>query len=167
MYETEIYNASRKHLVPEAWIKATIQTESSWRPRAYRAEPQINDASYGLMQLLMRTARGLGFSGTEEQLYDPATNIDLGTKLLGQWRAKVGDDYRRVYSAYNSGSPDKWQTSTQVAQHVANALKNLQTYVATEVARLTGDTVQAAEKNPALFGLVVFLVLWSWTGKRS
>jgi soluble lytic murein transglycosylase-like protein len=104
------------------WIKAVIGVESSYNPRAYRAEPRINDASYGLMQLLYRTAVGLGYAGEPEGLFDPGINIDLGSKFLGQLRARHGDNFAAVYSAYNSGSATKYQTSTQVAEHVKNAL---------------------------------------------
>lgn len=111
--------------VPESWIRAIIQTESGGDAYAYRAEPQISDASYGLMQLLYSTARGLGYSGQPDGLYDPETNVYYGTKLLSQLRGKYGADPSRVYSAYNSGSPDKYRTSSQVAANVNRFIVNL------------------------------------------
>lgn len=111
--------------VPAAWINAVILTESSGNANAYRAEPQIRDASYGLMQLLERTAKGLGYAGTPDGLYDPQTNIHYGVKLLAQLRARNGDDFARVYSAYNSGDPNKYKVSSQVAKNVNRALQNL------------------------------------------
>ncbi len=126
MFDASIRRASLLYDVPEAWIRAVIQTESSFDPNAYRAEPQINDASYGLMQLLERTARGLGFIGPVSDLYDPDINIDLGTMLLADLRARYGDDFRRIYSAYNSGRPDLYLTSSQVASNVARAMAALE-----------------------------------------
>lgn len=111
--------------VPVVWINAVILTESNGNPTAFRSEPKINDASYGLMQLLYSTAKALGYSGTSEGLYTPDVNIRLGAKLLGELRGRYGDDFARVYSAYNSGSPDKYKTNTQVAANVARALGNL------------------------------------------
>jgi soluble lytic murein transglycosylase-like protein len=132
MWETEITQASQRYGVPEEWIRAVIETESSWNPNAYRYEEKIKDASYGLMQILGRTAIGLGFEGdVYHDLYDPALNIDLGTMDLAQLIKSYGTDFRRVYSAYNSGNPDLWQTSTQVAANVARAAANLEKWTTT------------------------------------
>ena len=161
MFDTEIRDAALRYYVPESWIKAVIETESSWNPDAFRAEPRINDASYGLMQLLYRTAKGLGYTGTKDGLYDPATNIDLGTKLLGNLRQRLGDDFQRVYSAYNSGNPDLWTTSKEVAANVARAVQYLTKWVAAEAATLT-----ASPSSGPLAGLIVLVLLWSWAGKR-
>jgi soluble lytic murein transglycosylase-like protein len=91
-----------------ALVMGVMQAESSFNPRAYRAEPQINDASYGLMQVLYSTAKDRGFSGAPEGLYDPATNIALGMAQL-----KWSFDYLSTYigtpteiqwlSSYNAG----------------------------------------------------------------
>ncbi len=161
MFDSEIRESATRWNVPEPWIKAVIETESSWNPQAYREEMKINDASYGLMQLLYKTALGLGYTGTSSGLYDPATNINLGTKLLGQLRTQYGDDFRRVYSAYNSGNPDLWQRSTQVATNVARAVTNLTKWVSSEVAQFT-----AAPESGPMVGLLVVMLLFFWTGKK-
>lgn len=111
--------------VPALLIQAVILTESSGRADAYRAEPRIHDASYGLMQLLYGTAKGLGYTGTPEGLYDPQTNIHYGTKLLAQLRARYGDNPAAIYSAYNSGSGSSYLTNPDVAAHVNNFLNYL------------------------------------------
>jgi len=149
-------------MVPESWISAVIETESSWNPGAYRAEPQINDGSYGLMQILVKTARGLGYTGDPDGLWDPATNIDLGTKLLNELRGRYGEDFRRVYSAYNSGKPDLWQTSTQVGANVKRAVDNLTKWVSAGVSEFA-----ASPASGPLVGLLILIFLWSWTGKRK
>lgn len=151
-----------KYSVPFDWIKAVMMTESSGNPMAFRDEPAIGDASYGLMQLLYRTARNLGYTGEAVGLYDPMINLDLGTKLLAQLRRAYGDDFQAVYSAYNSGSPTKYQTSTQVAAHVANATSWLD-----KVRETLGDIAGAitGEDSSVVFlliaaGVAAYLIFW-------
>lgn len=126
-YASIVSSASARYGVPASWINAVIMTESSGQQYAYRDEPQIHDGSYGLMQLLERTARGLGFNGDTDELFDPVVNIDLGTRLLSDLRSRYVT-FERVYSAYNSGSPDRYQTSTQVAANVQRATSWLEKF---------------------------------------
>lgn len=101
-YNVIIQNAAIRYNVPYSLVKAVIAAESGFNARAIREEPQISDASRGLMQVLEKTARALGFSGSEETLFDPYTNINLGTKLLARERART-DDWDSAISAYNGG----------------------------------------------------------------
>jgi soluble lytic murein transglycosylase-like protein len=157
-FQTSISTYARQFVVPEAWIKAVILQESSGNPKAYRAEPRINDASYGLMQLLYRTAKGLGYTGAAEGLYDPDLNIQLGTKLLGQLRRQYGDNFERVYSAYNSGSPDKYLTSSQVADHVGKAVAWLTRVIEAEPLVATSGAIGV---------LILLILLWHWRGGKK
>ena len=127
MYESFISDAAFLYNVPQPWIQAVIQVESNWNPAAYN--PNDPTGAWGLMQILYRTAQALGYTGTQEGLFDPRTNIDLGAKLLGQLRIQYGNDFRRIYSAYNSGDPDKWQWSEEVYSHVMRALDALQEFM--------------------------------------
>jgi MYXO-CTERM domain-containing protein len=81
------------------------------------------------MQLLYSTAQGLGFSGPPENLYDPDVNIFFGTKLLRQLIDRYGENLQRVYSAYNSGRPDLYLTSSQVGRNVQRLLANLERFL--------------------------------------
>ena len=91
--------AQRWNLQP-ALVKAVIEVESSWNPKARRyerkrdekrgngkddGEREIN-ASWGLMQLMSYTAVALGFPETWpfSLLYAPEINLYLGCKLLSQ-----------------------------------------------------------------------------------
>lgn len=65
-----------------ALVMGLMQAESSFDPSAYRFEAALNDASYGLMQVLYSTARDRGYSGAPEGLYDPMTNIRIGMRQL-------------------------------------------------------------------------------------
>jgi len=96
-------------------VKAVIATESGFNSQAYRREaasaslpptpdfPQGGDASYGLMQLLVRTARGLGYNGTMDGLFNPTTNIDLGVKLMANNLRRSNGSVADSVSAYNGG----------------------------------------------------------------
>lgn len=98
-----ILQAAAQYVVDPALIKAVITKESTWNPTAYRAEPQLNppDASRGLMQILYRTAQGMGYRGTPDGLYDPTVNIDLGTRYLADQLNRFG--YPLGVAAYNAG----------------------------------------------------------------
>lgn len=111
-YDHLVRAASAFHLVPKPIIKAVIGAESAFNPKAYRAEPAINDASRGLMQLLEKTAASLGFNRDMEQLYDPLLNINLGAQLLAENYkhaaaahpdAAAGTLWEIALSAYNAG----------------------------------------------------------------
>lgn len=105
-YQTPIALASQKYGVPIELIMGHIKQESGFNPNAYRAEPQINDASYGMMQLLLKTAKGLDPNATLEKLYDANYNIDLGTRLIAQ-NLKKYPNVSDAIAAYNSGTPRK------------------------------------------------------------
>jgi len=102
-YDPFILDAAARYIVDPALIKAVITKESSWNPQAYRGEPQINDASRGLMQILFRTAQGMGYGGTPDGLFDPATNINFGSRYLADRLSVYG--YPSGVSAYNAGRP--------------------------------------------------------------
>jgi soluble lytic murein transglycosylase-like protein len=71
------------HRLPDLF--AFVQIESSFNPRAYRFEPRLHKASYGLMQLLYSTACQMGYNGGNfKDLYDPKTNLRYGMKYA-QW----------------------------------------------------------------------------------
>jgi hypothetical protein len=124
-YESIVFAASQRHITDPALIKAVISAESAWNPSALRAEPQINDASYGLMQILLGTARGMMPTATATDLLDPSTNVDLGTRYLAAQLNRFG--YPGALAAYNGGPGNvaKWQ----VGQHPQQA--NVDRYVAT------------------------------------
>lgn len=113
-YDEMIIAAAVNYDVPPPLIKAVIATESGFDPDAYReeklADGTVWDASYGLMQLLFRTAVSLGFPNDRAQylrLLEPQVNIDLGTKLLKQLIGRYGMNPPDIYAAYNSGAVRK------------------------------------------------------------
>lgn len=100
-------------------LKATIATESGFRPEAFRAEPRINDASRGLMQVLYQTAKWLGYAGDPEGLLDPVTSITYGARYLAWQLNRYGASPTRAtdaIAAYNAGTATKRPDGTYTNQ---------------------------------------------------
>ncbi len=85
--------------------KSIISVESAWIPVAIRQEPELGDASRGLMQILYATAKDMGYTGTPDGLFDPATNIRYGVRFLRYLISRWGSSLSDVISAYNGGHP--------------------------------------------------------------
>lgn len=104
--EPIIQEMARKYNVEPALVKATIKTESNWDVNASRFEVHKTDASWGLMQLLLSTARNvLGNQNlTTTQLIQPRVNIEAGTKLIAENLNRWGN-MKDAIAAYNAGSP--------------------------------------------------------------
>ncbi len=101
-----IEQMGKKYNIDPAWIKAHIKAESNWDVNASRFEAHKGDSSWGLMQLLLSTARQvLGKPNlTTTELIQPAVNIEAGTKFLSQLWKRFGN-MRDAIAAYNAGSP--------------------------------------------------------------
>lgn len=99
--------------VPVALVLAIIEAESGGAGYATRGEPQLGDASIGLMQVLYGTARASGYAGSVGEwnkttnsgtgLYDVATNLRYGIEYLSGLLDATGGDVERTISAYNAG----------------------------------------------------------------
>jgi len=107
-YKDLIYETSKKYNLDPQVIYATIMTESEGDPYAFRYEPDLQDASLCMGQILLSTARSLGFSGDPIEMYQPEVCIDL----IGKYHRNMLDTYGeltplQLATAYNSGSPWK------------------------------------------------------------
>lgn len=95
--------------IQTADVLAYCQLESSFNRFAFRDEPKIGDASYGLMQLLTRTAKDRGYTGDPTGLYDAETNIRYGILQLvwiSDYLARRGVSGRNpldIAASYNAG----------------------------------------------------------------
>lgn len=85
------------HGVPAALADAVIKVESRYNPRA------SNAGNYGLMQIRLQTARGLGYTGGAAGLLNPETNMRFGMKYLAQAYRMSGGDICRTVMRYQSG----------------------------------------------------------------
>jgi soluble lytic murein transglycosylase len=104
--------ASQDGLVPQAqqagidpsWAYGILRVESAWM-----SDAQSGADARGLMQLLPSTAAGLArryglpWSGGNS-LYDPAVNIELGTRYLAQMLTRFNGSLWLASAAYNAGA---------------------------------------------------------------
>lgn len=108
-WNAEVESASARFGVPSALVRAIIGAESAYVPSALRREVKINDASAGLMQILLGTARGEGYSGEMGDpaqltgLFNPGTNIYYGTSFLSAMYRRTSGNIPATISAYNGG----------------------------------------------------------------
>jgi soluble lytic murein transglycosylase-like protein len=66
--------------LPLELVHRVVKRESNYNPRAY------SKGNYGLMQIRYNTARGLGYDGPPEGLFDAETNLKYATRYLrGAW----------------------------------------------------------------------------------
>jgi soluble lytic murein transglycosylase-like protein len=91
-YDPMIEHASDRHGVPARIVKAVIQVESSFQPRA-----RSSKGAMGLMQLMPATARQY----RARNPYDPKSNIDAGTQYLGKLLREF--ELPLALAAYNAG----------------------------------------------------------------
>ncbi|MDK1387042.1 transglycosylase SLT domain-containing protein [Sinorhizobium sp. 8-89] len=66
--------------IPLELVHRVVKRESNYNPRAY------SKGNYGLMQIRYNTAKGLGYEGPAEGLFDAETNLKYATRYLrGAW----------------------------------------------------------------------------------
>lgn len=85
--------AARNNLDP-ALVQAVIQTESNWNPFAVSRK-----GAFGLMQLLPSTAERYGV----RDVFDPAQNVNGGTRYLRDLLDRFHGDLKKSLAAYNAG----------------------------------------------------------------
>jgi len=85
---------ARRHGLDPDLVLAVVSVESGFRPQAVSPK-----GAQGLMQLMPKTASSLGVADA----FDPAQNLDGGTRHLGQLLTLYGGDLTRALAAYNAG----------------------------------------------------------------
>jgi soluble lytic murein transglycosylase-like protein len=86
--------AARRHGLPPELVLAVVSVESAFRPDAVSPK-----GAQGLMQLMPATAGSLGVADA----FDPAQNLDGGSRHLGQLLTVYDGDLTRALAAYNAG----------------------------------------------------------------
>ncbi|MEO6364856.1 MAG: transglycosylase SLT domain-containing protein [Luteimonas sp.] len=110
-HDATIRREAAKNNIDPAWVAAEIRAESIFNPRA-----RSSANAMGLMQVLpstgAATARRIGLPyGGAESLYEPDTNIALGSAYLRQMLDKYGQAHYAI-AAYNAGPAPvaRWQS---------------------------------------------------------
>jgi soluble lytic murein transglycosylase len=101
-HDAAIRREAARHAIDPAWVAAEIRAESVFNPKA-----RSGANAMGLMQVLpgtgAATARSLGMPWAgAASLYDPDTNIAIGTAYLRQMLNTYGAPYVAI-AAYNAG----------------------------------------------------------------
>lgn len=99
----ELIKACKKHDMDPIFVMAIIQTESRFNAYAKGTSGEI-----GLMQILPKTGAWIAKKYNipwrgETSLYDPITNIQLGTAYFAHLRAKFNSRPHHYVPAYNMG----------------------------------------------------------------
>lgn len=144
-FEAEIGFATGGDPTLTALTRAIIARESAWNPGALRWEPQLNDGSYGLMQVLHATAKMYQPEVTPGELFIPAVNIGIGVRhlqmLLGRY--SLND----AIAAYNAGSPRRGADGLYINQGYVN---DVLTYYTFYLNRQEATVLPGIEGNESL-----------------
>ncbi|MGH9745338.1 MAG: lytic transglycosylase domain-containing protein [Candidatus Acidiferrales bacterium] len=93
-YAKLIRASAEKHGIDENLIQRIILVESNFNPKA--VSPR---RAFGLMQLLPKTAAQYSVTN----IFDPAQNIDGGTRYIKDLLARYHGDLTLALAAYNAG----------------------------------------------------------------
>jgi soluble lytic murein transglycosylase-like protein len=92
--EKIVRDAADKQNVDPALVRAVIETESNWNPKAYSRK-----GAGGLMQLIPTTAQRYGAN----DLFDPQQNVNAGVKHLKWLLERYNGNLDLALAAYNAG----------------------------------------------------------------
>jgi len=123
-FEGMIKKAAARYQVPEELVMAVIKVESNFNPQA-----TSHMGAMGLMQLMPGTARDLGV----QRPYDPAENIEGGTKYLRELLDRYDGNVPKAVAAYNCGMgnvekgrlPQETRNYLQLVKRYYNGSQNL------------------------------------------
>ncbi len=92
--EKLVREAADRHRLDPALVRAVIETESNWNPKAYS-----HKGAGGLMQLIPTTAQRYG----AYDVFNPQQNIDAGVKYLRTLLERYHGNLDLALAAYNAG----------------------------------------------------------------
>ncbi len=88
---------ARLYEVPESLVHRSIRRESGFNPKVR------NGLYWGLMQIRVDTARGMGYRGPPRGLLDADTNLKYAVAYLSNAYLVAGGDPDRAISLYAGG----------------------------------------------------------------
>ncbi len=141
-YQHDIQRAAKKYKVSQALIKAVITAESCFNETAVSPREAA-----GLMQLMPETADRFGVIN----VFDPAENINAGTRYLGWLLKRYKGSLTHVIAAYNAG-----EGRIDNDEPVTIGFKETRTYIRRVLTALT--TLEADE--PARQNALELLAGW-------
>jgi soluble lytic murein transglycosylase-like protein len=83
--------------VPESLVRRIIKRESGGRAHV------VSKGNYGLMQIKLATARGMGYRGDARGLLDADTNMTYAVKYLANAYRVAGGSHDRAVALYAGG----------------------------------------------------------------
>lgn len=89
-----ISNIALRYQIDPDFVYSVVKIESGFNPAATSSK-----GARGLMQIMPKTASQLGI----ENLFDPAANVEGGTKYLRRLLDLYGGDAAKALAAYNAG----------------------------------------------------------------
>ena len=108
-YSEYVEKYSKEYDIDPYMVYAIIKAESNFNENAKSASNAV-----GLMQIMeataIETANKMDLDVTEEDLFDPELNINIGLKYFSKLLNKYNDNYYLAIIAYNAGigNVDKW-----------------------------------------------------------
>ena len=104
-YHALIARYAAENGVPLPLAHAVIEKESGYNAKA------AGRGTVGLMQIKPATARGIGYNGPTDALFEPATNLEWGMKYLGGAYKLGGGDTCGAALRYQGGHRATKQTA--------------------------------------------------------
>jgi len=92
--EKLVKDTAERHHVDPALVRAVIETESGWNPKAHS-----HKGAGGLMQLIPTTAQRFG----AYDVFNPQQNVDAGVKYLKTLLQRYNGNLDLALAAYNAG----------------------------------------------------------------
>ena len=120
--------------LPPEWGLAIARQESNFAPKALNMSvaDSTRGGSWGLCQMSLLTARGLGYVGTAAGLTDPQVNADLAARLCRELVTRFKTtSLADVAAGYNSGRTFAKAPASTRTVYVPRVLKFAQDYKAT------------------------------------
>jgi len=102
-YKSLIDASAKTHGLEPSLVKAMIAVESAFEPQAVSPKGAL-----GLMQIMPATGERYGVAANakrtlEQQLFDPATNLRIGTRYMRDLLQRFHQDLSLALAAYNAG----------------------------------------------------------------
>lgn len=136
IYNDAITTSAIKYRINPALIKAVITAES-----CFKNEARSNKGAAGLMQLIPATAKRFGVNDR----FDPAENIEGGTRYLRWLLNRYGGSIPHAVAAYNAGEGrvDQYGAAVPIKETAVYSRRVLNAY-----SKLASNGRNAAQAKP-------------------